>query len=68
MHSYVNYIPLPPSKVRRVVAAVEPFSFDRIYSPWPERVVSADAKASVQRSADRYLRAIADNGPGSPAR
>ena len=31
MYSYPNLIPLPPSKVRRIVAAVEPFAYDRIY-------------------------------------
>jgi hypothetical protein len=39
MYSYVNYIPLPPQQVRGVVEAVEPFEFERIYSPWNERAV-----------------------------
>lgn len=34
MYSYPNLIPLPNSKVRRIVAAVEPFEFDRIYGAW----------------------------------
>src|SRR5947209_5085773 len=31
MYSYPNYIPLSARKVDRIVAAVEPFAFDRIY-------------------------------------
>ena len=45
MYSYVNLIPLPPSKVRHLVEAVEPYDFDRIYSPWLERIVMTDGKA-----------------------
>lgn len=58
MYSYVNYIPLAPAAVRRVAGSVEPFAFDRIYSPWPGRVVEEDAKGAVARSAQRYLRAV----------
>ncbi|MFQ5889184.1 MAG: MBL fold metallo-hydrolase [Gemmatimonadota bacterium] len=58
MYSYPNYIPLPAVKVRRVVDSVEPFSFERIYGPWPGRVVMEGGKAAVRRSAERYLRAI----------
>ena len=60
MYSYVNYIPLAPSKVEALVASVEPFDFDRIYSPWPGRVVEAGAKDAVRRSKARYLRAMID--------
>ncbi|MBI3665389.1 MAG: MBL fold metallo-hydrolase [Acidobacteria bacterium] len=58
MYSYPNYIPLPAAAVRRVVAAVEPFPFDRIYGAWFRRVVFRDAKAAAARSAARYLRSI----------
>jgi hypothetical protein len=58
MYSYPNLIPLPASKVRQIVAAVEPFAFDRIYGAWWERVVANDAKAAVHRSADRYVAAL----------
>ena len=62
MYSYPNLIPLPAAAVRRIVDAVEPYAFDRIYGAWPEKVVSTDAKAAVRRSADRYLRAIGAGG------
>jgi hypothetical protein len=58
MYSFVNYIPLPAAKVQHIVEAVAPFAFDRLYSPWLGRVVMHDGKAAVQRSAERYLRAI----------
>ena len=60
MYSYPNFIPLPASTVRRIVDAVEPFDFDRIYGAWWGKVVRHDAKRAVRRSADRYIRAIQD--------
>jgi hypothetical protein len=44
--------------VRRLVAAVEPFEFERIYGAWSGKVVATDAKAVVRRSAERYIRAL----------
>lgn len=60
MYSYPNYIPLPPSAVRRIVAAAEPYAFDRLYSNFWDRFIPSDAKAAVMRSAERYIRAISD--------
>jgi glyoxylase-like metal-dependent hydrolase (beta-lactamase superfamily II) len=58
MYSYPNLIPLNARAVERIVKAVKPFAYDRIYSGWWDRVLATDAKASVQRSAERYLAAI----------
>lgn len=58
MYSYPNLIPLSAATVRRIVAAVEPFPFDRIYGAWWDKVIATDAKSAVQRSADRYLQAL----------
>ncbi|MGC1310127.1 MAG: hypothetical protein WA885_23100 [Phormidesmis sp.] len=58
MYSYPNYIPLGASKVEQIVDSVAPYSFERIYGAWWKAVVATDAKASVQRSAERYIRAI----------
>ncbi len=55
MYSYPNAIPLDAGSVRRIVAAVEPVAFDRLYSAWEGRVVVADAKPAVARSAKRYV-------------
>lgn len=60
MYSYPNLIPLPASTVRRIVAAVEPFEFERIYGAWWGKIVATDAKAAVKLSAERYIRAIQD--------
>jgi glyoxylase-like metal-dependent hydrolase (beta-lactamase superfamily II) len=58
MYSYPNLIPLPASEIRRIVDALEPYEFDRIYGAWWGRVVAHDGKGAVKRSAERYLRAI----------
>ncbi|MGV3489787.1 MAG: MBL fold metallo-hydrolase [Devosia sp.] len=58
MYSYPNLIPLPEREVRSIVAAVEPFGFDRVHSSWWDRVVSHDGKARVRASMERYIAAI----------
>jgi glyoxylase-like metal-dependent hydrolase (beta-lactamase superfamily II) len=60
MYSYPNLIPLPPAKVRAIVAALDPFEFDRLYGSWVDRRVASDAKAAVRRSADRYIAHMTD--------
>jgi hypothetical protein len=57
MYSYPNLIPLPARQVQQIEAAVEPFAFDRIYGAWWGRsTVQRDAKATLHRSAERYIR------------
>ncbi len=58
MYSFPNLIPLSAQAVQRVVEAVEPFAFDRVYAAWFGKVVAEDGKDAVKRSADRYIRAI----------
>jgi glyoxylase-like metal-dependent hydrolase (beta-lactamase superfamily II) len=58
MYSYPNYIPLSAAKVDRIVAAVEPYKFDRVYGAWWDRNVRSGAKDAVRRSAERYKRAL----------
>jgi glyoxylase-like metal-dependent hydrolase (beta-lactamase superfamily II) len=60
MYSYPNLIPLSASKVQKIVAAVAPFTFDRIYGAWWGRVVMTGAKTAVTRSATRYINALRD--------
>jgi hypothetical protein len=57
MWSFPNLLPLPAGEVERIVAALEPWEFDRIWGAWRERVIRADAKAVVAESARRYVRA-----------
>jgi hypothetical protein len=59
-YSYPNYIRLPASAVERIVNAVEPFEYDRVYGAFWDMVIDRDGKAAVKRSAERYLRAIGD--------
>jgi glyoxylase-like metal-dependent hydrolase (beta-lactamase superfamily II) len=58
MRSYPNLIPLPAAEIRRIVATVRPFAFDRIYGGWWDRVTRTDGKGAVERSARRYLKWI----------
>ena len=58
MYSYPNLIPMNARGVERIVKAIKPFAFDRIYGGWWDRVVETDGKAAVQRSAERYIAAI----------
>jgi len=59
MYSYPNLIPLPAASVERIAQALEPFEFDTIHGAWWERLVPRDGAGVVQRSADRYVRALA---------
>ena len=58
MWSYPNYIPLSAVAVERIVAAVEPFTFDRIYGAFWGTVIDHEGKDVVRQSAKRYLRMI----------
>jgi hypothetical protein len=60
MRSYPNLIPLNAGTVRDIAAAVAPFSYERVYGAWWDRVVTHDGKARVAASVARYLRWIAD--------
>ena len=55
MYSYPNIIPTDEWTVRGIVAAVEPYAFERIYGGWRGRIVAPDAKGAVARSAERYI-------------
>jgi hypothetical protein len=58
MESYPNLIPLGAGAIRGIVAAIEPYRFDRLYGGWHGSVVSSDAEGAVRRSAERYLARI----------
>jgi glyoxylase-like metal-dependent hydrolase (beta-lactamase superfamily II) len=55
LRSAPNRIPLPERLVRQVVAAVEPFPFDRIYTGWWDLTLDRDAKTVLHRDAERYI-------------
>ena len=50
-----NRLPLPERAVRRVVEAVRPYRFDRIYGGWWQPVVRTGAREILEASADRYI-------------
>nr|BBH89795.1 hypothetical protein KTC_45460 [Thermosporothrix sp. COM3] len=58
MYSYPNMIPLPASEVERMSKAVAAYPFERLYGAWFEKYVAADAYNAVQRSAERYIKAL----------
>jgi hypothetical protein len=59
MYSYPNMIPLNKRAIERIVNAVEPYDFDRIYGGWWDTHVT-EAKSALKRSAQRYIQAISD--------
>jgi hypothetical protein len=58
MRSYPNHIPLPAGEIERILAAIRPYQFDRIYGGWWDRIVASDGRGAVERSARRYLKWI----------
>jgi glyoxylase-like metal-dependent hydrolase (beta-lactamase superfamily II) len=58
MYSYPNLIPLRAHEIRRMRKTISPYSFERLYAAWFERIVKEDASAAVQRSAERYIKAV----------
>lgn len=60
MYSYPNHVPLSAKGVDRIVQAVEPFEYEKVYGAFWDTVIDRDGKAAVARSAMRYKRAIID--------
>ncbi len=58
MYSYPNLIPLPGKSVERIVSAVQPFAYQRIYGAFWDFVIDDDGMSIVKQSAERYLNAI----------
>jgi glyoxylase-like metal-dependent hydrolase (beta-lactamase superfamily II) len=58
MYSYPNYIPLSAATVSSIADNLRPLKFDRIYSHFYNLEIQAGAKAAVERSAERYRKAI----------
>jgi len=58
MYSYPNLIPLPEESVRGIARALAPYSYEAIYGAWWGRIVPRDGMFIVERSAERYARAL----------
>jgi hypothetical protein len=63
MRSYPNYMPLSPAVVKRIVDRLEPYAYDRVYGAFWDRFIKEGGKASVARSAKRYIDAVTGHGP-----
>src|SRR5581483_10019645 len=50
MYSYPNLIPLPASKIERIVQAIEPLNYEQVYDAFG-RIVPANGKNAVKSSA-----------------
>jgi hypothetical protein len=59
MYSYPNLIPLPAQTVLGMAEKLKPYAFQTIQGAWWGTTVRGDAHAIVQRSAERYARALA---------
>ncbi|HEY9292141.1 MAG TPA: hydrolase [Microlunatus sp.] len=59
MRSYPNLLPLSERLVRQIVAAVDPYDYDRIYGAFG-RTLDRDAKRIVADSAERYIGWLTD--------
>lgn len=62
-----NRLPLPEREVHRIIHALAPYSYDRIYSGWWGLEIARDAKRIVERSAARYIEIVRgdfDPAPG----
>jgi len=58
MRSYPNAIPLSEREVEHLVTALRPLAFDRLYGWSRDKLLAAEAKRSVERSALRHARAL----------
>lgn len=57
MYSYPNLIPLPINKVKEMVEKIKDLPFNRLYNAF-HRVIIENANESVQKSAERYIKAL----------
>ena len=60
MYSYPNVIPLGAAAVRRIVASVQPYRYNRLYAGWWDNVVRENAAANVAFCAERYIAHISE--------
>ena len=59
MRSYPNLVPLDAKAVTAISEAVRPYRFEAIYGAFPGRTIEIDGNRVVERSTERYLKAIA---------
>jgi hypothetical protein len=59
-------LPLAEAAVRGIVAALEPYAFDRIYGGWWSPAIRRGGKAILQRSAERYIELLTTQAAPPP--
>lgn len=57
MYSFPNLIPLPPTKIEEIVSRSNELHYDSIYNAF-HKVIKSKGKEAVQKSADRYIKAL----------
>ncbi len=60
MWSYPNWVPLGPREAKRVVAALEPYAFDRIYGAFPKLTIASGGKQVMAKSLKRHLHVMSE--------
>ena len=60
MRSFPNLIPLPARSIQKIVDAVAPLTFDRIYSGFADEVIDTGGAEAVRFSAQRYIDWVTD--------
>jgi glyoxylase-like metal-dependent hydrolase (beta-lactamase superfamily II) len=60
MWSYPNWVPLGPLEAKRVVAALEPYAFDRIYGAFPKLTIASGGKQVMAKSLKRHLHVMSE--------
>ncbi|MCZ0976153.1 MBL fold metallo-hydrolase [Streptomyces noursei] len=63
LYSAPNRLPLPEQGVHRVVEAVRPYPFDRLYGHWWEPAIRRDAQRILQDSTAHYLTFMRGTAP-----
>ncbi len=58
MRSYPNLIPLSENEITNIDSALAPFSYERIYGHYFDRVIDKNAKMVMKKSVARYIAAI----------
>jgi hypothetical protein len=58
MYSYPNLIPLSAATVEGIAAKIRRYRYQRVYGAFNGRTIRLDGAEAVERSAERYLRAL----------
>ena len=58
MYSYPNYIPMRPADVRAMRTRLQEYTFDDVFGYTWQRNIIGGARAAVDESFERYLRAV----------